>query len=419
MTETKRRLAGLVAAALFVGSYAVAGSFYDIGRVDSLFVFLVLLALLAQRRGRPVAAALLWVLAFQTKQSVLPLAVVLLGAEIAYQKVLKHRYSLRSAAPLITFLVVAGASIVWLNHVTGGWYSFYVFHVAASLGIEWRQVVLYLPTLLLAPFGIAWMLVLAAIFLAGNVRESNPIEKQATLYFGIVSVVLLAGTWFVVAHKGASQNAMMPMYAWVAVLFGIALARLLDWAEQQASQKVKALSTPLILAVALAQLLALVYNPRPFIPPPAAVARTAGFIEQLRSIPGDVYVLNHSYDALLAGKQPHAEGEALGAVLDAKAGDVSAGLRAQLNSAVAAHQYAAIVIDDGDPADTAWKFERSYPLEMSTELRGLRHFTSQPQWILLPQDTDAAVLRGLLRPGSVVGGQARGDVALSGVDVNP
>ncbi len=381
-TETQRRIAALAAAGLYVACYSVVLGFFDIGRVDSLFVMLLLLALLAQRRGHPVAAALLWVLVFQTKQTVLPLAVVILAAEWQRPR--------RMLAALATFAVAAAGSVLWLNHATAGWYGFYLFGLVGGLPIVPRQVALFVPVSLVGPMAVAWAMIVAAV-----VTTRMKLGGATTMFYGFVSVALLGGTWFVESHRGASVNSLMPAYAWAAVLFGVAMARLLDAAEAQAAPR---LALAVLLAAAV-QLLALIYNPGRYVPPPDAVAKTQRFIDHVRAVPGDVYVLDHSYDALLAGKQPHAEGEALGAVLDAKRGAISAGLRTDLDAAMASHKYSAVVIDDLATQGTSWGFERQYPLEISTGLSGYRYLTSQPQWFLLPCDAKVA---GMVRKNVVV-----------------
>jgi hypothetical protein len=377
--ETERRLAALAGAALYAGCYAIAGGFFDIGRVDSLFVCLVLLALLAQRRQHPVVAALVWVLAFQTKQTALPLAVLVLLAEWPRPR--------RMAAALATLLGVAWLSVLLLDHATGGWYSFYLFHLSGALPIVGRQVALFLPVMVVQPLAIAWVVIAAALLLA-------PLRGRAAMLPALTSFALVGGTWFVEAHRGASANAMMPLYAWVAVLSGVAMARLLDKAES--AEGAPRLALMVLAAVAL-QLLALVYNPGRFVPPAAAVTDTERFIRQLSTVPGDVYVLNHSYDAVLAGKQPHAEGEALGAVLDGKSPTGEA-LRAELDRALADHRYTAVVVDNLETTGAGWHFERQYPLEVSTGLAGYRYLTSQPQWFALPCSAAPALVEGLLRP---------------------
>ena len=189
----------------------------------------------------------------------------------------------------------------------------------------------------------------------------------------------------------------MPVYAWTAVLFGIALARLLELAEERSTPRL-ALA---VLLTAAVQLSAMIYNPGVFVPPQDAVQRSQDFVARLRALPGDVYVLNHSYDAILAGKQPHAEGEALGAVLEAKLGGTSATLGSQLNAAMAARRYSAVVVDSPGAKDTGWGFERAYPLEISAGLANYRYITSQPQWFLLPCDASPQMVALVTREDSV------------------
>jgi hypothetical protein len=227
------------------------------------------------------------------------------------------------------------------------------------------------------------------------------LRSARAMFYGLVSFALIGGVWFVEAHAGASMNAMMPVYAWTAVLFGVSVARLLAMAEGAPRMEL------LVLLAVAAQLVALVYNPGRYVPPVEATMKGERFVAALRALPGDVYVVNHSYDAVLAGKQPHAEGEALGAVLDAgpkdaQYGPMVAGLRAELEAAMAQHRYTAVVVDDLSTTETSWHFERAYPLELSTGLSPFRYLTSQAQWFLLPCGATEAVKKDLLRPDAVV-----------------
>ena len=364
-TETRRHLPAIAAAGLYAACYPVLGLFYDTGRVDALFVFLMLLALLAQRRGYPVLAAILWALVFQTKQSVLPLATIILCAE--WQRPRKM------VAALVTFFTIVAVTFLAFNHATGGWYVFYMFHVAGGLPIVPRQLILFWPFVLL-PTSIAWTLIFGSLWLA-PVR----LRSSRTQLFLLASLAIYPGFWFVASHDGASANADMPVFAFTAVLFGIALARLLDWADIAEALQAQVL---LMIAVAL-QLFALLYNPGRYLPTRASVALGQQFIDQVRDVPGDVYVFNHSYDAILAGKQPHAEGEALHAVLNA-GGPVASQLRAEVNAALVAHRYSAIVVDVGTPSGDWLPFTQDYPQAVSSASDGLAFLTSKPHWFLLP-----------------------------------
>jgi len=132
------------------------------------------------------------------------------------------------------------------------------------------------------------------------------------------------------------------------------------------------------------------YNPgRLLAPSPVRQARQR-FIDQVRAIPGDVYVVSHNYDALMAGKQPHAESESLGTVLFMPTGAIAANLRVEFDNALRSHRYSAIIIDGPLSADP-YHFQDAYPYVLSAEREEDRFLTSQPTWILLPCATAGAI----------------------------
>src|SRR6202007_2815736 len=73
--ETRDRLAALVAVGLFAACYRLTGAWFDVGRLDSMFVALTLVAIGYGQRARAVRGGLvlgaLAFLAFFTKQSAL------------------------------------------------------------------------------------------------------------------------------------------------------------------------------------------------------------------------------------------------------------------------------------------------------------------------------------------------------------
>ncbi len=376
-TETRRGLAAIAGAGLFLACYPLVEGFYDIGRVDSLFVFFLLLALFWLRRGHPMLSALAWVLCFQTKQSILPVALVLLCADWQHPR--------RILAGLATFATLLGGSMAWINHATHGWYIFYLFHIAGGFGIVWREALLFFPDDVLAPMGIALLLCVAAWVFSGASLRSG-----AASFYMTVTVTLFGAIGYVAAHAGAAVNAYIPVYAWISILFGVALDRLLMRFEDEPRT---ALATTVVLAAMVVQLAMFTYNPGRFLPPRAVREARQRFIDQVRALPGDVYIFSHTYDAVLAGKQPHAENGAIGAVIFAPANPVSTALRKEFEEAVQGHRYSAIVVDGSISSDQTsanrdhfadYGFLNAYPYALSAESEDDRFLTSQPRWILLP-----------------------------------
>src|SRR6185437_15255379 len=140
--ETGSLAAGTGAAGLFAATYFVTGSWFDVARVDSLFLALSIAALYAARwmSGPPgaVAAGLLLATAALTKQTGLAegamvLAVLLTGP--------RRRLACIAA---LTEAAVVGVSTLVLGLTSGGWYVFYVFRLmsehsltASHLGWFW------------------------------------------------------------------------------------------------------------------------------------------------------------------------------------------------------------------------------------------------------------------------------------------
>ena len=380
-TEGRRKLPAVAAAGLYVACYAIAAQFFDIGRVDAMFVFLLLLALLAQRRGHVVLAAVCWALTLQTKQTVLPIAVFILCAEWQRPR--------RMVAGLATFAGITAVTMAWINHATGGWYLYFLFKVAGSLLIVWRQVALFLPHAVMAPFGVALVVIVASLLL-----RPPRLRSGSTSFYLFVTVALVGGIWFVAGHGGASANAFLPVYAWVAIVFGVALSRSLE-ADASAS-----LLTTGLLAATVVQLLALLYNPGQYIPTAETLAARRGFVAQLQAIPGKVFLVDHSLDAVLAGRTPNAEGEAYGAIVDLHRGTVSLNFDAEFKAAYRNHAYTAVVVD-GPAHDTVEPVrDAAYPLAVQAVAERSFTLTSQPHWILFPCESEA--LARSLQPQGLV-----------------
>ena len=63
------------------------------------------------------------------------------------------------AVGLATLLAGFAASILVMNHLTGGWYSYYLFGTAKGLPWVMRTAVFYIPVDLLQPLGLAFLLI--------------------------------------------------------------------------------------------------------------------------------------------------------------------------------------------------------------------------------------------------------------------
>src|SRR5579875_3369419 len=290
-TETRRHRwqPALFAVGLFAALYPFVLAWYDVGRVDSLSLFFFLAALLATRRTHPTLAAVLWLLAFLTKQTFLPLGFAVF--------LIDWQRPRRMLTGMITYAVLVAASIAWLQHTSAGWFRYYAFGTGGVIKWSFHSAVMFPFEDLLAPLPVACILIAAAALFT-NLRWR---DRDGT-YFAVVTVLLLGAIGFVRAHVGANLNAIIPLYAWLAVLSGIALDRLLEQPSGR-SEDPKAPSTTsaphlasalpgVLWLLAFVQLASHLYRPAEV--QTGNLAARSAFLNALRATPGDVWVVDHS-----------------------------------------------------------------------------------------------------------------------------
>ncbi len=375
--EVRRHLAAIAAVGLFAACYPAVAASFDVGRVDMLYLFFVLCALYATRWLNPGVAALLWVCAFQTKQGVLPIALLALCYDWQRPR--------RVVLGVASFVAAMAASIFWLNHITHGWYNYYVFGLAGGFGYVVQRVLRFIPTDLLAPCGIAVVVMAAAFFLA-----PPRLRGRGLSFYTLSSVGMIAFTAYIRFHRGANENSLLPMYAWVAVLFGLALGRLSTLLEADENTQAKAALAVLLLA-ACTQLTAHIYSPGEFQPLPRQIVARNGFEGQLRAISGDVLVFSHPEDGFMAGKPLYAGSESIGAVVDAKRQGPGDALIQQYSALLHSGAVKAVVLDVQAEKYAAlprvWMppdFLALYPLRVPAIGSDDSRFSSEPAWIYLP-----------------------------------
>lgn len=381
--ETRNRTAAVATAGLFAMLYSLVLSWYDIGRVDSLSVFLFLLAVYCMRFTSPVLAAFVWMLAFQTKQGFLPIAFLAFLVDWQRPK--------RLVLGLVAMAVFAFGSIWLLNHASDGWYRYYVFGSVKKIGFSARYGVWFVPYDLLQPLGIALGLIVFALVL-------RPVDwrSRRVSFYAVFTAILTSGIWFARAHEGSYYNTLIPLYAWICLLFGLALHRLaegwdngpvaLSHADLASAATLRFALPVLIWLAAFLQIAQHLYRPGAFGRSAQEAQIRWDFIDRLRATPGDVWVVNHSYDEILAGKGMHAEMDAFDAVLGRDDGPSIAEVR----QAYSQHRFTAVILDRSPSTySPEWlfggtEFKDQYPLHAFAPGAGPPEVGDQPVMLYVP-----------------------------------
>ena len=323
-------LLALVPMALVAAAFPFTGGWYDIVRNDGLSLALVLggLYLVAyhpHRLGAALGAGALLALAFFAKQT----ATAFLVAGGVGLLIVRWRALLAYVA---SAGAVLGAGIWLLQHTSDGWFWTYIYRLHQNHDFYARRAYLETPLILLKQAPVALPL-LGGLFVLLAVRR----RLARTTFVWL----LAAGAGLVISCVGfgtqwAYSNAFIPGVLFPAIALGVLLGRL-SAPPAPGGQAVITAAAALALIVQLALAF---YDPRPYLPTAASRANGARLIARLRAVPGPVFVPDHPWYPVLAGKPAHFHRMGLWDVRRA-----GLGLPRGLAEAILTQRFALVVMD--------------------------------------------------------------------------
>jgi hypothetical protein len=280
---------GFVCAALYLGGYRLSGFWYDLARVDSLYVALALagvaLGIYSKRSPGWLASAFVLALAFFTKQTGLAFAA---GVAIYLFFIIRLQAALFVAA----FAAFTLIPLFAFDALGEGWFFYHVFRIASGDPVEAGRLFRYLgPELIGGMGGLMVMGTAAAIIFLRRAGWRTIRERPWLVMILIAIVVSGVGR----SSVGGNLNNLMPVYAF------LCLAPALFWREWRPP------SSAVVAIFVIAQFGLGIYNPLRYIP--TAEMRQSGdrLIQKIAAIDGEVWVMMHPYYAVLAGKEPSAQ----------------------------------------------------------------------------------------------------------------
>jgi hypothetical protein len=303
------RAVALGTAAVPAAAFAPTGAWYDLARVDALFLGLVAAAVSVgwwrrHSSAGVLAAGALTVAAFFAKQTALPFAAAL-GVALLFT-------GRRAAALYAASFVGLGAGLLaWAHLASGGWFWVYTF------GLHRRHPFSVVDAALVTPARLLLLLAPGLALLAVSLWRSRGPERPGTPDVGYAA--FMGATGLVASGLGAGTewsyyNALIPGVYFLAVAVGAAAAALetsrpvlapllLAATVVTAPGGLVALAARALPASASARIaVPLGYDLRPFLPSPDDRARGDALVARLAAAPGDVLVPAHSFYPYLAGK---------------------------------------------------------------------------------------------------------------------
>lgn len=354
--ETRNRVAALLGMGLFAATFELGGAWFDLARVDSLFLFLLLAgAYLLRHGGSPitcVAAGLLLSLSYFTKQSALLVALPLVAWSLAFQG--------KRGAPLAaTVAVFVGGGTVLLNAIHGGWYNYYVYVLPQQHDIVKGLLLGFWADDLLRPLPIA--IALALFYVVAQVASP---DRKGLAFYALLAGGLIGGAWLSRLHSGGWLNVLVPAYAGIALLFGLGTGAFWHLLRSKAPSVVGP-GLALIGIAATVQFAGLIYDPANYVP--NAADREAGqqLMALVGSVDGDVFMPDHGYLSSRVGKKTYAHSMAISDILRGDDSAIKSRLIMEIRRAIQQRQFGAIILDGPlqDYSYFAGDIEQGYQLQ--------------------------------------------------------
>jgi 4-amino-4-deoxy-L-arabinose transferase-like glycosyltransferase len=313
--DTKNHLGAWLSGALYLACYGLSDGFFDLIRVDSLYVFILLVALvvlqITSRPGGLILAGATIALGFFTKQSTLivfiPLLVYLL---IKDWKRMWLLFAVIAAGILLPFFL--------LNASSNGWFTYYILELPREHGYSLVSAINFWVGDLIGPLGIAvgFGLIFSTPFLMGcffkrnttNLQKSteSELEEQSgsTASSAWTYLLFAAGAigaaWITRASNGGGANNAMSAYAAIAILFGLGFDRAITLIQD--NEKPKDYYLLVMSGLVAIQFIGILYNPFSFIPTAGEIEANEMLIAYLENLDDTAWIPYRSHLPRLAGK---------------------------------------------------------------------------------------------------------------------
>ncbi len=379
--EGGRSRHAFLAVGLFAACFKLSRFFYDVARVDSLAVVLLLGALYLIR-FRPtvpayLGAALLLHLSFLTKQSAAFLIIPILGYCLPRPRL--------GAVFAVAALVLFGGGTWLIDYLHDGWYLFYTWSLPLQHSLDTAKFVRFWTHDLFLPLGVAGSL--AVFFLLAEIADGR---RESFRFYGLMGAGMLAVAWMARLHAGGMENNFLSVYAFLAILTGLGSTRL-GGLVNAAPGLWSAVGETALSAALIIQLAALGYNPVKQIPTQADWGAGQVFLQTLKKIDGEVFAPYAGFLPTLAGKRTYAQGAAILDVLRAADEGLREELLGQIKTAIARQQFAALIMNvelarEDDPLEMEDYYIR-YKIYYKNKkiFLPVAGFKSRPRYIYLPR----------------------------------
>lgn len=212
-----RRELSFVAVGLFAASYGVVGYWFDIGRVDTLFLAFVLVSyVLTITQAKPdsvygILAGLTLFLSFATKQPALVVTPFIVGYLIVQKRWLKAFWLSCS------FLFAWAGFVAFMNTTSDGWFWIYTFSIPSAHPILWETFFNFWRLYILPKF--TWLLVITAFsILILFLQRSKDAIYNLFLFLLFFFLPMTIMSMVTISKQWGYLNGLLPIVAALAII---------------------------------------------------------------------------------------------------------------------------------------------------------------------------------------------------------
>jgi hypothetical protein len=272
-------------------------------------------------------------------------------------------------------VVFVGATWV-LDAIHGGWYLYYVFGLPARIqqvGAEhaafWREDIF------------ASMPIASAIaggYLLSRFRRG----PRPMMFHAVFAIAFIGSAWVSRLHSGAYDNVVIPAYVSLSLLLGLAMNDIPHLAGPERASFLRVGMSVLCLL----QLSLLWYSPSAQVPGQRDVELQHRLLQLMSDVDGEVYLAQHGFFPVLAGKHANAQSWAVWDILRA-GGASQQRLSNEIHEALRARRFRLIVLDRIDPwlePELSQLYHRVGPVFDHDGLWTVTGYRTRPRWIYAP-----------------------------------
>ncbi len=332
---TRSYLLSILPIGVFCASYVLCNTWFDIGRVDSLFLFFILLSayflLKDSSKKSLVLSCIALYLGFMTKQSALlfyPIA-CLLVLRFGTKKFIWYSISLA----LITFL-----TILIYNIASDGWFYYYVFQLGQEHAIVSNMFIDFWTLDLWHQFKRPIIIAFIGLMLIAYNFRNEYLVPLAALVLSLVGI-----SYFGRLHSGGDANVLMPAFCGIALLTPFIFHQL-----QKPIKQLRLLLIPSLFTLYLCQQLwDLKFDPDNYIPTKEDVVAGNEILDKMKDVNGPIWISSHGYWQHYIGKSSNAHFMALFDILRGSENQVKSELTKHILNRID-NKYYALIVQDND-----------------------------------------------------------------------